>query len=210
MLLMVSLDFIFPGDTALSSAACNMRSIILKGSWGCRDPVKDDRSPPPHTHTPPHTHSPTHQQNIMLYYFWQQGKGLPVKTESSVFLSYITLQSNAVLCSVFLWWCKSFFFFFFFLQPVGFSPSYSTSQVSSLSSTLPEWVEIHRSAAGFCLQKQSERERKGLGKQRQILTWTYRKTSNGWIKNPCSCFGIFFQLAGTRADQKNGKCQQTL
>lgn len=112
MLLMVSLDFIFPGDTALSSAACNMQSIILKGSWGCRDPVKDDRSPPPHTHTPPHTHSPTHQQNIMLYYFWQQGKGLPVKTESSVFLSYITLQSNAVLCSVFLWWCKSFFFFF--------------------------------------------------------------------------------------------------
>lgn len=140
MLLMVSLDFIFPGDTALSSAACNMRSIILKGSWGCRDPVKDDRSPPPHTHTPPHTHSPTHQQNIMLYYFWQQGKGLPVKTESSVFLSYITLQSNAVLCSVFLWWCKSFFFFFSSFSRLDF-PHLTAPRRSLLSAVrcLSEW-----------------------------------------------------------------------
>lgn len=162
-------------DTAISSAACNMWSIILKGSWGCRDPVRDDWFLPPHTYTPPHTHSPTHQQNIMLYYFWKQGKGLPVKTESSVFLSYITLQSNAVLCSVFLWWCKSFFFFlsYFFFPSAGWIfPILQHLAGSSLSSTLPEWVETYRSAAGFYLQKQSERERKGLGKQRQILTWT--------------------------------------
>lgn len=53
------------------------------------------------------------------------------------------------------------------------------------------------------------------GKPGVVFPYFYRRISNGWIKKRrkknCSCFGIlFFQLAGTRVDQKNGKCLQPL
>lgn len=150
----------------------------------------------------------------MLYYFWKQGKGLPVKTESSVFLSYITLQSNAVLCSVFLWWCKSFFFsflFFFFFRFSRLDFPHLTAPRRFFSEQYVAWVSGNiQISCRFLSTKTEWKRKKRVGKAETNIDLDLEKDIQWLNKEPCSCFGIFFQLAGTRADQKNGKCQQTL